>query len=260
MWYYIMNNKTVGPVSEQQLIALITSGKLSKDVPVWKQGMPGWLPASYSQLAANFSAASTGTPQQAAQAGAGSSLPVWQKPAATPQPVAANQPQAYPVSNPAIPPSSLAASKASQIHDIEQLFMWSWICLAGSIVTGGLSTIGYIVLSSMLIHRFWSMIQDGYACTTPGKAVGFRFIPYYSLYWEFTAIGKLPDEVNAYIQRHQLSIAPASDKNAKLHCWFLLGNIVPFIGSPFGLVALIFEVLTLKDIKDIAIQTIRQTS
>ncbi|GEM_PF-2130347 len=259
MWHYIINNKPVGPVSEQQLIALITSGKLSKEIPVWKQGMPGWLPASYSPLAANISAASAGTPQQPAQT-AGSSLPVWQKPAAAPQPIAANQPQAYPVSNPAFPPSCLAVAKASQIHDIEQLFMWSWICLIGTIVTGGLSTIGFIVIESILLHRFWSLIQDGYACTTPGKAVGFRFIPYYSLYWEFTAFGKLPAEVNGFIQRHQLTIAPACDKNAQLHCWFLLGNIIPLIGSPFGQVALIFEVLTLKEIKDIAVQIIQQTS
>jgi hypothetical protein len=258
MWYYILKNQTVGPVSEQQLIALISSGKLAKDTPIWKQGMPGWLPASYSPLAASISAGTAGTPQQPAQT-AGSSLPVWQKPAATPQPVAANQPQAYPVGNPVFPPSSLAAAKASQIHDIEQLFMWSWICLIGTIVTGGLSSIGYIVLVSILLHRFWSLIQDGYACTSPEKAVGLRFIPYYSLYWEFIALGKLPDEVNAYIHRHQLSIAPVGDKNAKLHCWFLLGNIIPLIGSPFSLVSLIFEVLTLKDIKDIAVQIIQQT-
>jgi hypothetical protein len=258
MWHYIMNNKTIGPVSEQQLISLITSGILSNDVPVWKQGMPGWLPASYSPLAARISASSAGTPQQPAQP-AGSSLPVWQTPVAAPQPAAANQFQVYPVGNPVVPPSSLAATKASQIHDIEQLFMWSWICLIGTFVTGGLSAIGFIIIEAILLHRFWSLIQDGYACTTPGKAIGFRFIPYYSLYWEFTAFGKLPAEMNAFIQRHQLSITPVSDKNAKLHCWFLLGNIIPLIGSPFALVALIFEVITLKEIKDIAIQIIQQT-
>lgn len=268
MWYYILKNQTVGPVSEQQLIALISSGKLAKDTPIWKQGMAGWLPASYSPLAASISASAGASPQQPAgpaptpqpvQAAAASPLPAWQTPAASPMPIAAYQPQAYPMGSSGTPSALAAAAKSSQIHDIEQLFMWSWICLIGTIVTGGLSSIGYIVLVSILLHRFWSLIQDGYACTSPEKAVGLRFIPYYSLYWEFIALGKLPDEVNAYIHRHQLSIAPVGDKNAKLHCWFLLGNIIPLIGSPFSLVSLIFEVLTLKDIKDIAVQIIQQT-
>src|SRR5215472_4189380 len=50
-----------------------------------------------------------------------------------------------------------------------------------------LSLYGGIALL-VLIYQMWQSIQDGHARTTPGKAVGFLFIPFFNLYWMFQAV------------------------------------------------------------------------
>ena len=40
---------------------------------------------------------------------------------------------------------------------------------------------------SLILHRGWSAVQDGQAETSPGKAVGLCFIPFFGLYWNFVA-------------------------------------------------------------------------
>lgn len=52
----------------------------------------------------------------------------------------------------------------------------------------------------------WSIIQDGHARTTAGKAVGFLFIPFFSLYWAFQAYWGLAVDYNRFIARHQVGL------------------------------------------------------
>ena len=54
----------------------------------------------------------------------------------------------------------------------------------------------------------WDSIQDGYARTSPGKAVGFLFIPLFNLYWIFLAIWGFSQDFNRYIKRHGMTIKP----------------------------------------------------
>jgi hypothetical protein len=44
-----------------------------------------------------------------------------------------------------------------------------------------------VVFNCLILHRGWKAVQDGKAQTTPGKAVGFLFIPFFNLYWGFVA-------------------------------------------------------------------------
>jgi hypothetical protein len=53
-----------------------------------------------------------------------------------------------------------------------------------------------IVFYALILHRGWSAVQDGAASITPGKAVGFRFIPFFNLYWNFIAQVGLMKEFN----------------------------------------------------------------
>jgi ABC-type Mn2+/Zn2+ transport system permease subunit len=52
------------------------------------------------------------------------------------------------------------------------------------------------VFSSLILYRGWSAVQDGSAQVTPGKAVGFCFIPFFNLYWNFVAHVGLMKEFN----------------------------------------------------------------
>ena len=68
------------------------------------------------------------------------------------------------------------------------------------------------VVSMMLFFRAWQAIQDGHARTTPGKAIGFAFIPFFNFYWAFQMIWGYSKDFNAYIQRHEIKVNPLNEK------------------------------------------------
>src|SRR5262249_1193601 len=52
------------------------------------------------------------------------------------------------------------------------------------------------IITCILIYKAWDLIQDGRPQTTPGKAVGFLFIPFFNLYWIFIAFRGLAEDLN----------------------------------------------------------------
>lgn len=48
-----------------------------------------------------------------------------------------------------------------------------------------------LVFTAILHYKCWNAIPQGYARMTPGKAVGYLFVPFYGLYWLFPSIGGL---------------------------------------------------------------------
>jgi hypothetical protein len=59
-----------------------------------------------------------------------------------------------------------------------------------------------VVMGCVLLYKAWKVIQDGHARTSPGKAVGFLFIPFFQLYWIFQAYWGFAKDYNAYVLRH----------------------------------------------------------
>lgn len=74
---------------------------------------------------------------------------------------------------------------------VTELLMFSWIPMM----------IG-VIASYVFIYRQWKAIDDGQARTTPGKAVGFLFIPFFNIYWIFNIFFGWPTDYNKYIQRY----------------------------------------------------------
>lgn len=58
------------------------------------------------------------------------------------------------------------------------------------------------IVMLVLYYKMWAAIQDGQARTTPGKAVGLLFVPFFNLYWAFQVIWGFAKDYNAYAQRH----------------------------------------------------------
>ena len=71
----------------------------------------------------------------------------------------------------------------------------------------GLSIYALIVLL-IFIYRIWQGIQDGYARTTPGKAVGLLFIPLFNIYWVFQVFWGFAKDYNSYLRRYDLGLMP----------------------------------------------------
>jgi hypothetical protein len=53
----------------------------------------------------------------------------------------------------------------------------------------------------ILLYRQWFLLQGHGARTTPGKAVGFGFIPLFGFYWCFVAYAGLATDTNNYLRR-----------------------------------------------------------
>lgn len=45
-WYYVKDNKPVGPIPESKMREMFHAGGLSMQTLVWSQPMPNWMPAS----------------------------------------------------------------------------------------------------------------------------------------------------------------------------------------------------------------------
>ena len=55
-----------------------------------------------------------------------------------------------------------------------------------------------------ILHKLWSLIPAEEAKTTPGKVVGFLFIPFFNLYWNFIAFYDLAQTLNSLTSRRAL--------------------------------------------------------
>jgi len=82
----------------------------------------------------------------------------------------------------------------------------------------GVAFIGFLLLipfmvswvfEFMLLYQLWKQIPSNIARTTPGKAVGFSFIPVFNFYWWFVAFWGLCKDMNETLYRrgtsHQVS-------------------------------------------------------
>jgi hypothetical protein len=129
------------------------------------------------------------------------------------------------ISDTANPISHISAPDA--IKKINLYFTWFWVCMLLSIPTFGLAMIPAIVFSFMLHYQLWKVIPSDIARTTPGRAVGFCFIPIFHFYWLFvTCVGLCKDMNLTLCQRgiqHQVS-----EGLALTYCVFYL--IISIVG------------------------------
>jgi hypothetical protein len=92
-----------------------------------------------------------------------------------------------------------------------------------------------------LLYKAWASIQDGRARTTPGRAVGFMFIPVFNLYWSFRVIYGFAEDYNRFLDRYQI-------KAKKLSLFgfgaYVVLSITSWVPLPFrGLLTLYLLVL-----------------
>lgn len=69
---------------------------------------------------------------------------------------------------------------------------------------------GALLFMLSLYHKAWLAIQDGYARTTPGHAVGYSFIPVFNWYWIFVVMVGFVSDYNAFAERKKLDREPLS--------------------------------------------------
>ena len=97
----------------------------------------------------------------------------------------------------------LAADDRNAGRD-QQLLFWIGIARLGFSALGGLLLAAYVILFLVLLYRATYLIQDGITWITPGKTVGFLFVPILQAVWIFVAFFGVAWSLNRYADRHQV--------------------------------------------------------
>jgi hypothetical protein len=214
MWYYVRNNQRIGPVDENTLISLIQNGTIERQTLVWKEGMADWIRADACQFADKFSA--------------------------------------IPPTPPGISLTSYVPSETNYTPEsFHKLWLWyAWLICLGAvfsfILIGIPALIAAIVIGYILLYRFWSLIQDGKARTSPGVAVGFCFIPLFNLYWMYVAWVGLAKDMNLYCRERNINCVGVNEDLAL--AWFIvtLTSVIPYIGVLTAIAAIVIGIILLK--------------
>ncbi len=105
-----------------------------------------------------------------------------------------------------------------------------------------------MILSFVVIYKMWSAIQDGRSTrTTPSKAIGFLFIPFFNIYWIFQGWGGFPTDYNRYIEEDSLPVPNLSSGLYTSYPILVLLCAIPFLGILILIIAsLVFIIVTAK--------------
>ena len=206
MWYYYVNNQQFGPVNEDEIIRLIQNGAIGRDTFLWTEGFTDWMLAGqtkFTNLLVNEHATTMVHPGS----------------------------YSYPIIR-------------FQPHSLRTLWLWlAWLVGLGfplSFVCIGLpAVIAGTVLGYILLYRSWLLIQDGNARTTPGVAVGFCFIPFFNLYWNYVAFVGLSKDMNAYCEQRQIT-TPVINEGMTL-TYYILNLLMPLSFIPY--IGIVFSIL-----------------
>lgn len=113
----------------------------------------------------------------------------------------------------------LWAAADSESHEVAKIGL--------GIFLTGVSLIIYVTfVSCKLLFKAWGLIQDGFARTTPGKAIGFLFIPFFNFYWIFRAIWGFAKDYNWYVTRHKITATQLPEKLFLIACILWLPEII----------------------------------
>lgn len=241
-WFVMQGEEQLGPYTGEQLVEFATNGNIIRESLVWAEGMESWLPAD--QIEGLFPPLAAPAPQAGV-------------PAYGAYPYGAQQP-----ADPSAPYPSPSVGSASFGLWIGLLLGGILLVVVGGLLLGliardlpdspdqevssstaiggmvafGVAVLGYVTtfLSAipfyMTLYRAWKCLQPGgMARTTPGKAVGFMFIPFFNFYWLFQAVNGLATDWNRTVNTFQdLKAAPRMSQGIFLTC--CIGMFLPPLG------------------------------
>ncbi len=101
--------------------------------------------------------------------------------------------------------------------------------IAASVLGFG-AVIYAIVVWLVFTYRIWSRLPAEHARTTPGKALGFLFIPFFNLYWLFQAYWGWAKDYNTLVEKEGLELRPMPAGLALAMC------IMDFVNIPLSFI------------------------
>lgn len=95
-------------------------------------------------------------------------------------------------------------------------------------VIGSLTLLTAFIMQLVLLYRNWKIIAKAEdLATEPAQAVGFLFIPFFNLYWQFIAHWKLSEGQEKFLQ--QAGITSPKAPNKGLAMVFCICGCIPYV-------------------------------
>lgn len=184
MYYVLKGDDQLGPFEEIELREMITSAHFTGEELAWREGMPDWVPIN-----------NIFPPPP----------PPNKNPPTTEIRIKATRIEWLPAL------AMNAVALAMEILVLARVFVYNFALAASRPSYGGYSEpkqdgndLDYYlfllwgavwiiaILFSLILHfRCWSFLPKRFCSVSPGKAVGFLFIPFYNFYWAFVTWPKL---------------------------------------------------------------------
>lgn len=121
------------------------------------------------------------------------------------------------------------------------------------LVLAALSGITAIVVHFILLYRFWRLIQDGKARTTPAKALWFFAIPIFNFYWWYVAYVGLAEDMNRYCVERNIPAPRIHEGQAVALYVMALWGLIPFVNLITSIAALFLLLRQVKQWTDVAV-------
>ena len=226
MWYYELNQKPFGPVSQETIQDELKAGRITHMTLVWREGWPQWRHLGETELAGKI------PPQVAPTITPPIYVPVQKYKKTTPSSLTKLFWWWFGLNLSCFPYYSL-------FPFLYEDFPTPNLTIIGLILLFWLPLCAGAVIQFIYIYKLWQIVQDGFARTSPGQAVGFMFIPYFNYYWFLPVYHGLAKDMNAYIDRHFRSTSGTVLRKA--HPGLALGFVITtwaslLLGMGLGLV------------------------
>lgn len=128
--------------------------------------------------------------------------------------------------------------------------IWPLVTISLLILLGCAAILYGASIWYVLLYKAWSIIQDGNASTTPEKAVGFIFIPFYNFYWIFKSWHSFARDYNLYLARYGLKSPKMKESLFLAFCILFICITVPILNYIAGLPFLVIFAITANETID----------
>ncbi len=106
-------------------------------------------------------------------------------------------------------------------------------------------TVLYTIFTMLWHYNNWELVPEEVRATTPGKAVGFLFIPFYNFYWIFVSFIGLWKGLNEKGRKlYGDSWVNMSRGIPIAMCILILCSFIPFVSMGTTIITLLYIVLT----------------
>ncbi|MFA6175763.1 MAG: hypothetical protein WC765_04190 [Phycisphaerae bacterium] len=116
----------------------------------------------------------------------------------------------------------------------------------------------------ILLYRHWAVLQGNGARITPGKAVGFGFIPFYCFYWWFVSYAGLATDNNRYMDAAGIGTARMSYDLAVADCILSILcctiGLIPVVGNVILIPASIIGFILARQQRDCVLAILEHNS